>query len=130
MLELSDRRWDLQPEVEDLLLALETDVLWPSNHAGEVAGGLDVLADAIVAGTLLDERILRRMNVSLLRCAVGAKLDKILQREFHIPWGPSLNHRLFPEGMVRAPLSCPWVASCMSRLSLRTDTISECSFTK
>jgi hypothetical protein len=60
VLELGDRWWDLQPEVEDLLLALETDVLWPSNHAGEIAGWLNVLADAIVAGTLLDERVLNR----------------------------------------------------------------------
>ena len=58
VLELGNRWGDLQPEVEDLLLALETDVLWPPNHAREVAGWLDVLADAIVAGTLLDGRVL------------------------------------------------------------------------
>lgn len=59
MLELRDRWRDLQPEVEDLLLALETDVLRPPHHTGEVAGWLNVLADAIVAGTLLDEGVLR-----------------------------------------------------------------------
>lgn len=62
VLELSDGRWDLQSEVEDLLLSLKSDILWPSDHAGEVAGGLDVLADAIVAGTLLDERVLHCMS--------------------------------------------------------------------
>ena len=58
VLELSDRGRDLQSEVQDLLLSLKSDVLRPSDHAGEVAGGLDVLADAIVAGTFLDERVL------------------------------------------------------------------------
>jgi hypothetical protein len=58
MLELSDGRRNLQAEVEDLLLALETDVLRPPHHAGEVTGGLDVLADAEVAGPLLDEGVL------------------------------------------------------------------------
>ena len=58
MLELGNRWGNLQPKVEDLLLALETNVLWPPNHAREVARWLDVLADTIVAGTLLDERVL------------------------------------------------------------------------
>jgi hypothetical protein len=59
VLELGNRRWDLQTEVEDLLLALETDVCRPSDHATEVALGLNVLADAIVLGALLDERVLQ-----------------------------------------------------------------------
>lgn len=58
LLELGDRRGDLQAEVEDLLLALETDVLGPLDHAREVALGLDVLADTEVARTLLKERVL------------------------------------------------------------------------
>jgi hypothetical protein len=58
VLELSNRRWDLQAEVEDLLLALKTDILGPSDHAREVAFGLDVLADTEVTGALLDERVL------------------------------------------------------------------------
>lgn len=32
VLELSDGRWDLQAEVEDLLLALQADILWPSRQ--------------------------------------------------------------------------------------------------
>jgi hypothetical protein len=58
VLELGNRRGDLQTEVEDLLLALEADVCGPSDHATEVALGLDVLTDAIVLGALLDERVL------------------------------------------------------------------------
>jgi len=58
ILELSNRWGDFQAEVEDLALALEANILRPPNHAGEVAPGLNVLADAIVAGTLLEERVL------------------------------------------------------------------------
>ena len=63
ILELSDRRWDLQSEVEDLLLALETDILWPLYHAGEITTRLDVLTDTIVAGALLDERVLSNISI-------------------------------------------------------------------
>lgn len=58
ILELSNRWGDFQAEVEDLALALEANILRPPNHAGEVAPGLNVLADAIVARTLLEERVL------------------------------------------------------------------------
>lgn len=60
LLELGDGRGDLQAHVEDLLLALKTNILGPLHHTGEVALGLDVLADAIVAGALLKERVLQR----------------------------------------------------------------------
>lgn len=59
VLELGDRRRHLQAHVEDLLLALEADILGPLHHAGNIALGLDVLADTEVAGTLLDQRVLR-----------------------------------------------------------------------
>ena len=62
VLELSNRRGDLQTKVEDLLLALKTDVRGPSHHAREVALGLDVLADTVVLGALLDERVLARLG--------------------------------------------------------------------
>jgi hypothetical protein len=66
VLELGNRRWDLQTEVEDLLLALEADVCGPSDHAAEVALGLDVLADAIVLGALLDERVLPSLELATI----------------------------------------------------------------
>lgn len=53
-----ERRRNLQAHVQDLLLALKTDVGGPADHAAEVALGLDVLANAIVARPLLDERVL------------------------------------------------------------------------
>jgi hypothetical protein len=57
-LELSDRRRNLQAHVQNLLLALEANIFGPLDEAGQVALGLDVLADTEVAGTLLDERVL------------------------------------------------------------------------
>ena len=61
VLELSQRRRDLQAHLKDLLLALEADVLGPLDHAGDIALGLDVLADTEVAGALLDEGVLRSL---------------------------------------------------------------------
>ena len=58
MLELSQRRRDLQAHLEDLLLALEAHILGPLNHAGDISLGLDVLADTEVARALLDEGVL------------------------------------------------------------------------
>jgi len=67
VLELGNRRGDLQAKVEDLLLALKTNVRGPADHATEVALGLDVLTDAEVLGALLDERVLS----SLLAAGLG-----------------------------------------------------------
>jgi len=61
ILELGDRGWDLEAEVQDLLLALQADIFGPLDHTGEVATRLDVLADTIVAGALLDKRVLRSL---------------------------------------------------------------------
>ena len=58
VLELSNGRGNLEAEVQDLLLALKTDIFGPLDEAAEVALGLDVLANTEVAGTLLDERVL------------------------------------------------------------------------
>lgn len=58
VLELGDCRWDLQSEVEDLLLALEADILGPLHHTREVTVGLDVLTDTVVTSALLEERVL------------------------------------------------------------------------
>jgi len=58
VLELGQGGRDLQAHLEDLLLALEADILGPLNHAREVTLGLDVLADAEVSRALLDERVL------------------------------------------------------------------------
>lgn len=59
VLELGQRGGDLETQTEDLALALEADILGPLYHAREVSLGLDVLADAIVAGALLDKRVLQ-----------------------------------------------------------------------
>ena len=56
--ELSDGRRDLETHVEDLSLALESNVFRPFDHAREVAPRLDVLTDTKVARTFLDKRVL------------------------------------------------------------------------
>jgi hypothetical protein len=60
--ELGNGRGDLQAHVEDLALALQADILGPADHARQVALGLDVLADAIVAGAALDEGVLPQIS--------------------------------------------------------------------
>ena len=59
VLELGDRRRDLQAHVQDLALALQTDVGGPFDEAGQVATGLDVLANTEVLRAALNERVLR-----------------------------------------------------------------------
>ena len=57
-LELRDGWRNLEAHVQDLLLALKTDILGPLDETGEVTLGLDVLADTEVTGALLQERVL------------------------------------------------------------------------
>ena len=64
VLELGNRRGNLQAHVEDLLLALEANVCGPSDHAGDIALGLDILADTEVLGALLDERVLASLAIA------------------------------------------------------------------
>ena len=63
--ELRDRRRDFEAHVEDLALALQPHVFGPLHHAREVAMGLDVLADAEVAGLALEERVLQSSTRAL-----------------------------------------------------------------
>lgn len=58
VLELGQSRGNLQAHLKDLLLSLEADILGPLHHAGDIALGLDVLADTVVSGSLLEERVL------------------------------------------------------------------------
>jgi len=58
VLELGNGRWDLEAHVEDLSLALKTDIFWPSDHTRQVSSRLDILTNAKVAGALLYERVL------------------------------------------------------------------------
>lgn len=56
--ELGDGGRDFEPQVEDLLLTLQAHVFGPFHHARQIAARLDVLADAEVTRTFLDERVL------------------------------------------------------------------------
>jgi hypothetical protein len=90
VLELCNRRWDLETQVQDLLLALESDILGPLHHAGEVSSRLDILTDAIVTGALLDERVLDTISLAAPRVVLL----------MYIPWGPSwILHQLWMLGM-------------------------------
>jgi hypothetical protein len=55
--ELVDGRRNLEALVQDLLLALKTNILGPLDEASEITLGLDILTNAEVAATLLNERV-------------------------------------------------------------------------
>ena len=57
-LELGNAWRDLQSLHKNSLLTLNTDVLGPSDEAGEIALGLDVSTDSEVMGVLLEEGFL------------------------------------------------------------------------
>jgi hypothetical protein len=65
VLELGESRGNLQAHLKDLLLSLEADILGPLNHATDISLGLDVLADAEVAGSLLEKGVLGGLLASL-----------------------------------------------------------------
>lgn len=65
VLELGESRGNLQAHLKDLLLSLEADILGPLDHAGDISLGLDVLADTVAAGSLLEERVLGGLATSL-----------------------------------------------------------------
>lgn len=65
VLELSESRGNLEAHLKDLLLSLETNILGPLDHARDISLGLDVLADAEVAGSLLEKRVLGGLLASL-----------------------------------------------------------------
>ena len=56
--ELGDGWRDFQAEVENLSLALQKYIFGPADHARQIPFRLNVLADAEVAGALLDQGIL------------------------------------------------------------------------
>lgn len=116
VLELGDRRGDLQPHVEDLLLALKTDILGPLHHARKVALGLDVGADTEVARTLLDERVLMT-HVSPPRSSAAGDGSTSVRRTYL--GGLLASLRLGEGGGSR-------LLSGFGRLSLRKKDISEC----
>lgn len=117
VLELSDRRRDLEAHVQDLALALEADVLGPSHHAREVATGLDVLANTEVAGALLDERVLFNVSIACTVLQSAERGDEITYLGLLLR-DASLSLR---EGWGRS-----WLLSRLWRLSLRKP-ISKCS---
>lgn len=98
VLELSNRRWDLETEVEDLLLALKTNILGPLHHAGKISTWLDVLTDAIVAGTLLDERVLKMLvSAYNITVRVSRTFGAFLDPAPAFDWGNGAGAAFFPD---------------------------------
>jgi len=64
--ELVDWGRDLEPGLENGLLPLEADVLGPLDETAQVPLGLDVLPDAEVAGTLLEQGVDDPLGLGLL----------------------------------------------------------------
>ena len=95
--ELSDRRRDLQAEVQNLLLALQADISGPLDEARQVALGLDVLADAEVARALLEQRVLHMTRLDANRLKGNA-----CRR--YLPWA-SWSRQPCPAGRARERLS-------------------------
>lgn len=69
--ELGNRRGNLEALVKDNLLALEANVFGPLDEAGNIALGLDVLANTEVLGGALEARVLLHLAARLL--AVGGR---------------------------------------------------------
>lgn len=117
VLELGQRGGDLETQAEDLALALEADILGPLYHARKVSLGLDVLADAIVAGALLDKRVLQHLV---------SYLDKIFTG-----WGKKFMDSFFTNlGSLLTSLALRErsrgdLLARFGRLSLRKEDISE-----
>ncbi len=100
VLELCDRRWDLQSEVEDLLLALETDILGPLHHTRKVSSWLDVLTDTEVTAALLNERVLASRQLNSIAW----------DWNMNIPLGPSwILHQPWTGGMAPGQPSFRWL---------------------
>jgi len=58
LVELMDGWGNLQTLLKHSLLALKADVLRPTDEARQIAFGLDILADSIIAWAALEERVL------------------------------------------------------------------------
>ena len=97
VLELGNRRWDLETEVQDLLLALETNILGPLHHTGEVATGLDILSDTIVAGALLNERVLSSLASMMDEERIERTFGAFLAPAPALDWGNGAAAAFFPD---------------------------------
>jgi len=95
VVELSDGWWDLEAHVQDLALALETNILGPLYGAGEVASWLDVLTNTKVAWAPLNERV-------LFACKY---LSRDLEEDINVPWPASWRHRPWWQGTGPEPPS-------------------------
>jgi hypothetical protein len=71
--ELVDRWGNLETLVQDLLLTLKTNILRPLDETRKITLGLDILTNAKVAATLLNERVGRSLGGGLALDGVGSR---------------------------------------------------------
>ena len=100
VLELRDGRGHLETHAQNLLLALQLDIFGPLDEARQVPLGLDILADAKVTGSSLDEGVL--YTDSLL---VQLKPEQKKKKKSDLPWRFSCYHLPYPEDKAKARLS-------------------------
>lgn len=110
ILELGDGRRDLEAQVKDLFLALQSDVLWPFHHARQVAFGLNILADAEVTGSLFKQRVLRTSASSYEWSKLRFQVD-------HVPLPASCLSLPSLAGRAQRQVSFPWEAVIEKRRS-------------
>jgi hypothetical protein len=78
--ELVDGRRNLEALVQDLLLALKTDIFGPLDETRKIALGLNVLTDTKVAATLLNERVGGSLGSLLTLDGVGSGSNLLASR--------------------------------------------------
>jgi len=91
--ELVDGRRDLEALLEDGLLPLQDDVLGPSDEAGQIALGLDILPDAEILGPLFEERVDRLLLDFLLND--DGRRRHLLPALLSFPFHRSFRHFFF-----------------------------------
>jgi hypothetical protein len=126
---LGDGWGNLEAEVQDLLLALKADILWPPSgyinvsgyfkkppdlkgknvlhHARQVTLGLDILTNTVVSGSLLEEGILStQVSTQIYDTMIIQKRGGCM----NIPSRPSCCYRPSLAGTARVRASFLWVA--------------------
>jgi hypothetical protein len=97
VLELGNRRRDLQSKTEDLLLALKTNILGPFYHTRQVTPWLDVLTDTEVARPLLDQRVLPILMLDIVEARWAARLLTLAAFFPAFAWGKGAGAAFFPD---------------------------------
>jgi hypothetical protein len=81
-MELIDWWGNLQSSLQNGLLPLETDILWPTDETAQITLGLDALTDLKATGTRYEQGVLDSLDLSLLDSQRGGcDLLSLLQKK-------------------------------------------------